>query len=92
MNRSRSLSAPCCPHPTPLVQMRSVYGKLVYIIQDSVNPAISELMGFHLYRSERKAALDSRDFILSVERWAWDPHADSAPILFVSLCLAVSVP
>jgi len=30
--------------------MRSVYGKLVYIIQDSVNPAISELMGFHLYR------------------------------------------
>ena len=33
-----------------LVQMRSVYGKLVYIIQDSVNPAISELMGFHLYR------------------------------------------
>ena len=42
------LSLPLCP--VPLVQMRSVYGKLVYIIQDSVNPAISELMGFHLYR------------------------------------------
>jgi len=34
--------------------MRSVYGKLTYIIQDSVNPAISDLMGFDLYGSEQK--------------------------------------
>ena len=30
-------------------KMRNTYGKLTYIIQDSVNPAISELMGFDLY-------------------------------------------
>jgi len=47
---ARVRSLPLLRPPAPLVQMRSVYGKLVYIIQDSVNPAISELMGFHLYR------------------------------------------
>jgi hypothetical protein len=30
-------------------KMRNVYGKLVYIVQDSVNPAIEELMGFNLH-------------------------------------------
>ena len=30
-------------------KMRSTYGKLVFIIQDSINPAIEDLMGFHLH-------------------------------------------